>query len=146
SRASRRRTATKSARRSMRSSSHWRTGPSPSTTRLRRFKTRSTLRRCGTPDSSRDVVDRTLPTATLDKAATAARPIPRARRRPRIRTQAVAGYLFLLPALVLTAAFVLWPIAQSFRLSLYAWNGDGPQTFVGLQNFIRIAQDKSYTA
>jgi raffinose/stachyose/melibiose transport system permease protein len=58
----------------------------------------------------------------------------------------VAGYLFLLPAFGLTAAFVIWPILQSFRLSLYSWNGDGPQTFVGLQNFIRLAQDKAYTA
>jgi len=40
----------------------------------------------------------------------------------------------------------MWPIAQSFRLSLYAWNGDGPQTFVGAQNFVRLVQDKAYSA
>jgi raffinose/stachyose/melibiose transport system permease protein len=92
------------------------------------------------------VIDRTLPASTLDKTAAAERPIARARRRPRIRAQALAGYLFLLPALGLTIAFVIWPIAQSFRLSLFTWNGDGPQTFVGLQNFVRIAQDRSYAA
>jgi len=92
------------------------------------------------------LADRTLPAGRLETTATATRPIIRARRRPRIRSQTIAGYLFLLPALALTVAFVLWPIAQSFRLSLYTWNGDGPQTFVGLQNFARIAQDKSYTA
>jgi ABC-type sugar transport system permease subunit len=58
----------------------------------------------------------------------------------------LAGYLFLLPAVGLTVAFVIWPILQSFRVSLYAWNGDGPQTFVGLQNFVKIAQDKAYSA
>jgi raffinose/stachyose/melibiose transport system permease protein len=67
-------------------------------------------------------------------------------RWPRPRPEAVAGYLFVLPALLLTAAFVLWPIAQSFRLSLFEWKGDGPQTFVGLQNFEHLAQDKAYTA
>jgi raffinose/stachyose/melibiose transport system permease protein len=90
------------------------------------------------------VVDRALPVGTIEK--TAARPSVRARRRPRVRAEALAGYLFLLPAVALTVAFVIWPILQSFRLSLYSWNGDGPQTFVGLQNFIRIAQDKAYTA
>jgi raffinose/stachyose/melibiose transport system permease protein len=90
------------------------------------------------------VVDRALP-VDVDQT-TALRPIARTRRRPRVRAEALAGYLFLLPAVALTVAFVIWPIAQSFRLSLYSWNGDGPQTFVGLQNFIRIAQDKAYSA
>src|SRR5438105_1821931 len=90
------------------------------------------------------MVDRAFSAATIEK--TAARPAARTRRRPRLRPEAVAGYLFLLPAVALTVAFVIWPILQSFRVSLYSWNGDGPQTFVGLQNFIKIAQDKAYSA
>jgi raffinose/stachyose/melibiose transport system permease protein len=44
--------------------------------------------------------------------------------------------LFLLPALVLYALFVLYPIAQSIRFSAYDWNGLTPLTdWVGLQNF-----------
>lgn len=44
--------------------------------------------------------------------------------------------LFLLPALVLYAVFVLLPIVQSARYSLYDWNGlESLDDFVGLQNF-----------
>ncbi len=68
----------------------------------------------------------------------------RAARRLRIRPEEIAGYLFLLPALVFTVAFVVWPILQSFALSLYSWKGDGPRTFVGLQNYVRLAQDSAY--
>ena len=45
---------------------------------------------------------------------------------------------FLLPAIVLYGVFVLYPIAQSMRYSLFDWNGLGPlDTFVGLDNFER---------
>jgi raffinose/stachyose/melibiose transport system permease protein len=91
------------------------------------------------------VADRAVPVANTETAVLT-RPAARSRRRFRIRQQAVAGYLFLLPAVGLTVAFVLWPILQSFRLSVFAWNGDGPQTFVGAQNFVRLAQDKAYAA
>jgi raffinose/stachyose/melibiose transport system permease protein len=44
--------------------------------------------------------------------------------------------LFLLPALALYAVFLLYPIFQSARYSLYDWNGLEPLTkFVGLDNF-----------
>ena len=43
---------------------------------------------------------------------------------------------FLLPALALYALFVLYPIVQSARYSLFDWNGLEPLTkFVGLDNF-----------
>jgi raffinose/stachyose/melibiose transport system permease protein len=44
--------------------------------------------------------------------------------------------VFLLPALSLYALFVLYPIFQSARYSLYDWNGLEPLTdFIGLDNF-----------
>jgi raffinose/stachyose/melibiose transport system permease protein len=44
--------------------------------------------------------------------------------------------LFLLPALLLYALFVLYPIVQSIRFSAYDWNGLTPlNDWVGLQNF-----------
>ncbi len=44
--------------------------------------------------------------------------------------------MFLLPALSLYALFVLYPIFQSARYSLYDWNGLEPLTeFIGLENF-----------
>lgn len=45
-------------------------------------------------------------------------------------------YLFLLPMLVLFAAFTVWPLIASIAYSLYDWSGFGPiEDFVGLANF-----------
>jgi raffinose/stachyose/melibiose transport system permease protein len=53
------------------------------------------------------------------------------------------AYLFVLPALLLTVAFVLWPILQSFDLSFFRWLGTGPRTYVGLANYAAIVQDNT---
>lgn len=66
------------------------------------------------------------------------------RRRPILRPGEMTAYLFVLPALILTIAFVVWPIAQSFDLSLYRWIGTGPRTYVGFANFVNISQDDTY--
>jgi len=53
------------------------------------------------------------------------------------------GYLFISPALVLFALFVVYPFVQSMYLSLTEWNGADPQkTFVGLRNYWELAQDE----
>jgi raffinose/stachyose/melibiose transport system permease protein len=50
--------------------------------------------------------------------------------------------MFLGPALALYAFFVLYPIVQSLRYSLYEWNGLEPLTdFVGFDNFRRAFDD-----
>ncbi|MBX3004590.1 MAG: sugar ABC transporter permease [Anaerolineales bacterium] len=63
--------------------------------------------------------------------------------RPRIRSEAKAtGALFLLPAASIFAVFVLWPIIQSARYSLFAWDGLGtPVNFVGFHNYERMIGD-----
>ena len=49
---------------------------------------------------------------------------------------------FLTPALALYAVFVLYPIVQSTRYSLYDWNGlEDLEDFVGLDNFRRAFSD-----
>lgn len=76
--------------------------------------------------------------ATLKAAATAA---------ARSRRQAGCGrtltvLLFLAPAVILYFLFVLFPVAQAARYSLYRWNGLGPLTsWVGLDNYTRILSD-----
>jgi ABC-type sugar transport system permease subunit len=65
-------------------------------------------------------------------------------RRARLPAEAIAGYLFVAPAAILTLIFVVWPIVQSFQLSFYEWNGDGPRTFVGLDNYVKLTQDSAY--
>ena len=53
--------------------------------------------------------------------------------------------VFLLPALALYAVFVLYPIVQSARYSLYQWNGFGPlQEFVGPDNFRDVFGDARF--
>jgi len=48
----------------------------------------------------------------------------------------------MVPALVFYGLFVLFPIAQAARYSLYDWNGLGPlDDFVGLANFQRALSD-----
>lgn len=50
--------------------------------------------------------------------------------------------LFVLPALILYAVFVLLPIAQAAFYSLFRWNGLRPLTdFVGLANYERALSD-----
>jgi N-acetylglucosamine transport system permease protein len=52
----------------------------------------------------------------------------------------IAG--FLAPAVLLYAAFVVWPLLQAFQFSLYRWRGVSDQrTFVGLKNFTDLAAD-----
>ncbi len=51
-------------------------------------------------------------------------------------------YLFLLPTIVLFSLFTLWPIIDSFLISLRDWNGfTRDATFIGLQNYAEVAAD-----
>jgi raffinose/stachyose/melibiose transport system permease protein len=53
--------------------------------------------------------------------------------------------LFLLPALLLYALFVIYPIAQSFRFSGYDWNGLAPLSeWVGFDNFKKALADPAF--
>jgi raffinose/stachyose/melibiose transport system permease protein len=51
------------------------------------------------------------------------------------------GYLYLLPAFAVFTAFVLVPLAHSFWLSLWAWDGISPGTWVGLHNYADVVSD-----
>ncbi|SAL86237.1 binding-protein-dependent transport systems inner membrane component [Caballeronia arvi] len=77
-------------------------------------------------------------------------PHSRTKRRgpsPTARRQRKAALLFLAPACVMVAVYVIWPILSSIRLSFYNWDGMTEQTFVGLDNFIELFQAPTfYTA
>lgn len=52
---------------------------------------------------------------------------------------------FLAPATILYATFVVWPMIQSFVLSLYRWRGvSQSKTFVGTDNFHKLFQDGAF--
>ena len=69
-------------------------------------------------------------------------PQTRARRRGK---DYVTIALFLLPAVILFALFLIYPIFRSGYYSLFNWNGLGPATkFVGLNNFKLILTDQVF--
>jgi raffinose/stachyose/melibiose transport system permease protein len=57
-----------------------------------------------------------------------------------------AGLAFTAPALVILAAFLLYPIGYSLWLSLHEWDGYTPQwgPFVGLENYRTLAGDEVF--
>lgn len=56
-------------------------------------------------------------------------------------TRPFAPYLFVAPALGVFGFAVLVPMALTMGYSLTEWNGFGPMTFVGLDNYLRAASD-----
>jgi raffinose/stachyose/melibiose transport system permease protein len=65
----------------------------------------------------------------------------RSRTGRNLRGWGIAG-LFMLPALALYALFVLFPIVQAARFSVFDWNGlKAMDHFVGLANFQRALGD-----
>jgi raffinose/stachyose/melibiose transport system permease protein len=71
-------------------------------------------------------------------ASGASRSASRGRGR---RQRAVAGWLFVLPALSMYALFVLLPLTRTIKYSLYRWDGVGPATWVGLANYRTVLDD-----
>ncbi|POR02202.1 sugar ABC transporter permease [Alkalispirochaeta sphaeroplastigenens] len=55
-----------------------------------------------------------------------------------------APVYFLAPALFLFTVFVLWPVVQSFWISLHHWSGFGPMTWAGLANYERLLGDDRF--
>jgi multiple sugar transport system permease protein len=52
--------------------------------------------------------------------------------------------LLLAPGLILFLLIIVIPTLQSFRLSLYDWDGLGPQTWVGLGNYRELMSDPQF--
>ncbi len=75
--------------------------------------------------------------------------VPDARRRPvrripwrqGIRRSTWAGWLFVAPALVMYGLFVLQPLALTVQYSFYRWDGVGPATWVGLNNYAAVLSE-----
>jgi raffinose/stachyose/melibiose transport system permease protein len=52
------------------------------------------------------------------------------------------AYLYLLPAFVIYAAFLLYPIGRAVQLSLYDWDGLSVGRWAGLSNYAAIVADE----
>src|SRR4051794_34006241 len=59
----------------------------------------------------------------------------------RVRNAPLRGWLFVAPALAAYALFVLWPLVQTFKYSVYEWDGVGPARWIGLENFKTVFTD-----
>jgi raffinose/stachyose/melibiose transport system permease protein len=58
-----------------------------------------------------------------------------------IRRQTIVGWLFVAPALLFYAVFVLQPMLLTVQYSLYRWDGVGPATWVGLANYLTVLSE-----
>lgn len=52
--------------------------------------------------------------------------------------------LFLLPGVLFFTVYVIFPILQSFNISLYEWDGLGEATYVGLGNYQELVTDRAF--
>lgn len=59
-------------------------------------------------------------------------------RRGQVRS---IGLLWIAPALGMYAVFVLYPLSQTVRYSLYDWNGISDAKWVGVANYIDVVTD-----
>ncbi len=59
------------------------------------------------------------------------------------RREALIGYLFLLPGVLVIAAFHLFPALYSFYVSLFRWEII-QENFVGLRNYARLLRDAEF--
>ena len=76
----------------------------------------------------------------VDQRTTAV-PGLRTSRSRGVRSTHLIGWLFVAPALVVYATFVLLPLALSVQYSLYRWDGIGPSEWVGLKNYAVVLTD-----
>jgi raffinose/stachyose/melibiose transport system permease protein len=77
-----------------------------------------------------------------DRARAAERPRVRSAAQPAaLRTPAWVAWMFVLPALLVYGCFVLWPIVLTFQYSFFDWDGIGPSTWVGLDNYSKVFTD-----
>jgi raffinose/stachyose/melibiose transport system permease protein len=65
--------------------------------------------------------------------------------RRRRRRGSLQGVLYVLPAALLTAAFLAYPVFETVRLAFYDWNGIDPsQVYVGWANFSELFNEDPY--
>src|SRR5215217_967955 len=66
----------------------------------------------------------------------------RAGRSRLARREALYGYAFLSPALILFAVFIAGPLLGAIALSFYSWDLFSTREFVGFQNYRTLAHDE----
>ncbi len=67
-----------------------------------------------------------------------------ASRASRFNQRSLAPVLFLAPAVLFFLFYVIFPIFQSIQISLYDWDGLGPKTYVGVDNYVELMDDEAF--
>lgn len=63
----------------------------------------------------------------------------------RQRSTNIAAFVFLLPVALILTIFIFYPIADSFVISTYKWNGiAADKTFIGLANWTKLLKDGNF--
>ncbi|GAB2529115.1 carbohydrate ABC transporter permease [Paramicrobacterium agarici] len=65
--------------------------------------------------------------------------------RPARRYQ-YSAYLYILPALLIYGAFMLFPLGRAVHLSFFEWDGLTLGTFIGFENYLDIVADEQLRA
>ena len=58
--------------------------------------------------------------------------------------RSIAPWLFLAPGVLFFLVYVIFPIFQSFEISLYRWDGLGEARYVGLRNYEKLFGDRAF--
>lgn len=58
--------------------------------------------------------------------------------------QRLAPWLFLAPGMAMFVVYVVWPIAASFWLSFYDWDGLGEKVWLGGANYAELMDDDAF--
>ena len=58
--------------------------------------------------------------------------------------RALAPWLFLAPGVLFFLFYVIFPIVQSFNISLYKWDGLGEARYIGLENYNKLFNDRAF--
>lgn len=58
--------------------------------------------------------------------------------------RALAPWLFLAPGVLFFLFYVIFPIVQSFNISLYRWDGLGEARYIGLENYHKLFKDRAF--
>jgi len=53
-------------------------------------------------------------------------------------------YLMLAPMMVIFTMFLFWPAINGFWISLHNWDGLNPMTFLGIDNYLRLLDDRHF--
>lgn len=58
--------------------------------------------------------------------------------------QRLTPWVFLFPGVFMFLVYVIFPIFQSFGISLYEWDGLGDKVFIGFANYIELFDDEAF--